>query len=530
MAKLEDIDFSKLDLQDPEVIKLLKMLDKDQTYNSKLKWFYDNAYPWQREAIKLTAHHKVTGLVCGNQMGKSETACAIVAAHLTGEYPIWWQGKRFDHPVNVWVAGPDGRHNREVLQKRLFGTDNKRLKKEMGTGMIPKRNIIDNSMVTIRGNDIDSAKIKHKSGGTSELSFRAYTQGREAAQGAPVHVIVVDEQPNGEWWKEALTRTRATKGHALLSFTPLKDASTSGNLLDNLMALPPAEDSPEDDFGPKYLSDGTWGLIRASWYDAPHILENDPNAIEEAKREYSFDYEARVFGIPIVGSGRVYPHSRDKITFDPESTFINKEWEALIGIDWGWTTNDPSAMIKITRDKTNDILYVTDEFKGHTPTDQDFARQVHFIDPYLPVAWPRDGNTSSDWKGGGTISDKLRSEYRVNLLRDPFLNPIGLDGGKNNHLDPGFQEINDRLRTNRLKISVKCEELLNEMENYGYGVDNNGISTGKPKKYSEDHLCDAFRYAVMTIIQGFGMQPYNRKKLGQRRDTEADERWKRSII
>ena len=84
------------------------------------------------------------------------------------------------------------------------------------------------------------------------------------------------------------------------------------------------------------------------------------------------------------------------------------------------------------------------------------------------------------------------------------MNPPSPDGSKNNHLDPGFQEINSRFASNRLKISSKCAGLLSEIEGYGYGKDNNGQPTGKPAKYQQDHLCDAFRYAVMTIIQGYG--------------------------
>jgi hypothetical protein len=25
--------------------------------------------------------------------------------HLTGDYPEWWEGRRFDHPIEAWVAG-----------------------------------------------------------------------------------------------------------------------------------------------------------------------------------------------------------------------------------------------------------------------------------------------------------------------------------------------------------------------------------------------------------------------------------------
>ena len=499
-----EIDLSQVSSEDlPRIQKLLKELEEHQRYNTRLAEFLDNAYEWQKKAINFTSDKKVTGLICGNQMGKSETVCATVACHLTGIYPDWWEGKKWDKPVNVWIAGPDGRHNREVLQKRIFGTDNKRLNAMIGTGMVPRENIDLKSLVSIRGNDIESGKVKHISGGYSEFSFRAYTQGREAAQGAPVHVIVVDEQPNGEWWKEALTRTRATKGHAMLSFTPLKDAATSGNLMENLLDLPEQEGSPVDDFGAKWLCDNRWAMVRASWYDAPHILRDDPNAIEEAKREYSFDYQARVYGIPVVGSGRVYPHKMEDIIFNPSNTLLNPNWDGLIGVDFGWTDNDPSAMIKVAWDEINDVVYILEEWKGETTTDQSFVKQVNFIDPRLPIVWPRDGNTASDWKGGGTISDKLRNDFGLNMLPEPFHNPEK-GKGKNNHLDPGFQEINSRLISGRLKISSECFGLLKEIEAYGYGKDVNGQTTGKPAKYSEDHLCDAMRYAVMTIIQGKG--------------------------
>ena len=499
-----EIDLSNVAPEDlQKVQKLLAEISQHQKYNARLSIFLDQAYEWQKKAIAYTKDKKVTGVICGNQMGKSEVVCAVIACHLTGIYPAWWKGHKFKQAPNVWIAGPDSRHNREVLQKRLFGTDNKRLKSEIGTGMIPRDAIDMASLVTIRGNEIESGKIQHISGGWSSFSFRAYTQGREAAQGAPVHFIAVDEQPNGEWWKEALTRTRATKGHAMLSFTPLKDAATSGNLMENLLDLPPEDGAPFDDFGSKWMCDEKWAMVRASWFDAPHILEAEPNAVEEAKREYSFDYQARVYGIPVVGSGRVYPHRMDDIIFNPEKTLINNEWDGLIGVDFGWAQNDPSAMIKCAWDEYNDVVYILEEWKGTTTTDQQFVKHLNFIDPNLPITWPRDGNSASDWKGGGTISDKLRTEFGLNMLPEPFHNPEK-GNGKNNHLDPGFQEINSRLSSGRMKISSNCFELLKEIESYGYGKDINGQSTGKPAKYSNDHLCDAMRYVVMTIIQGKG--------------------------
>ena len=49
--------------------------------------------------------------------------------------------------------------------------------------MIPRDYIIDEAAVTVRGDDLSSIKIRHVTGGMSEILFRAYSQGREAAQG-----------------------------------------------------------------------------------------------------------------------------------------------------------------------------------------------------------------------------------------------------------------------------------------------------------------------------------------------------------
>ena len=499
------IDLSKVAPEDlDEVQRLLQNVAEEYKYNKRLQVALDRMYPWQKKAIANTATHKVTGVICGNQMGKSEVACAILACHLTGYYPDWWKGKKYDRPVKVMAAGVDSNHNKNVLQERLFGTNNKKMVDEIGTGMIPKDAIITRGIVTDRGDEIKSAKFNHKSGGMSELIFRAYSQGREAAQGFPADIIMIDEQPNDEFWREALTRTKATKGHVICTFTPLEGTS---HLIDNLLSLPAEEDSDEDQFGAKYRSDDRWSMIRASWYDAAHIIEDDPNAVEEAKREYSYDYEARVFGMPVVGAGRIYPHSFDKMVYDPEHTLICESWNHIVGVDFGWTTADPSAILLIAHDEANDVIYIREEWKGHTPTDRDFVKQVNFIDPYVPVAWPRDGSKASDWKGGGSIALKLR-EMGLNMLSDPFFNPVGPDGQRNNHLTPGFQEINSRIQSNRLKISSECMGLLREIENYGYGKDMHGRPTGKPDSKCVDHLCDAFRYGVMTIIQGLG-QPMN---------------------
>ena len=504
------MDISKLDLSDPQVKEALRVLQEDQKFNTEFKNYCVQAYDWQKGALALTADHNLVGLVSGNRTGKSYTAAAAVTMALTGDYPDWYEGKRFDGPITAMVASVDSNTNKRIWQHYLFGTNNHKVKSDIGSGMIPKRNIDMKSFVSPRGDDVQTVNIKHKSGGYSTLYITAYSQGREAIQGFSGDLIAIDEQCPVPFLQEAITRTKTVGGFVLMTFTPLEGMDYT---LEQLLTLPDVPEAPVDPYGCKIKSDGKWAMVRASWEDATHITDNDPDAIEEAKREYGIDFACRVYGIPASGSGSIFQFKMEDVVFNPEKTVINPDWKQLIGVDFGWSNNDPSAMVKMAWDEYNDVIYVMEEWKGPTPNDQTFVKHVNYIDPKLPIAWPRDGNKASDWKGGGTISDKLRNEWGLNMLPDPFSNPEK-DGKKgNNHIQPGLQEINDRLSTGRFKIAGDCQELLKEMEFYHYGKDIQGNSTGKPDKSCHDHLIDAMRYATMTIIQGYGQRTRNNDNL-----------------
>ena len=44
----------------------------------------------------------------GSQRGKTTAAAAEVSWHLTGDYPHWWTGKRFNKPIRCWIVGEFG--------------------------------------------------------------------------------------------------------------------------------------------------------------------------------------------------------------------------------------------------------------------------------------------------------------------------------------------------------------------------------------------------------------------------------------
>ena len=176
-------------------------------------------YPKQVAFHDAGAKHRERLLMCANRFGKTMCGAAELAFHLTGDYPEWWNGKRFDKPVGAWAAGVTGETTRDVLQEKLIGPPFR--ESEWGTGMIPKAAIA--GVATSRGIPaaIDTVNVRHVSGGLSSLQFKSYERGREKWQGATLEVVYFDEEPDEGIYSEGLTRTNGTGGIVYLCFTPL---------------------------------------------------------------------------------------------------------------------------------------------------------------------------------------------------------------------------------------------------------------------------------------------------------------------
>jgi phage terminase large subunit-like protein len=152
--------------------------------------------------------------------GKSDLGSYEVTCHLTGLYPPWWDGKRFDHPVKAWAAGDTSKTVRSILQEKLLGPIG-----QMGTGMIPKELIQHVSRKTGVADAFEQIWTRHVSGQVSHLELKSYDQRREAFQGTSQDVIWLDEEPPREIYTECLLRTATTDGVLLLTFTPLQGVS-----------------------------------------------------------------------------------------------------------------------------------------------------------------------------------------------------------------------------------------------------------------------------------------------------------------
>ena len=114
----------------------------DMQYN-QLKYF--RPFPHQRRFFATGAHAR-RGILAANRIGKTVSTCYETAMHLTGLYPDWWQGHRFDTAITAMVAGEGWNQVAMVLQKELLGTQDVKLTADIGTGAIPRDTIQTDTM------------------------------------------------------------------------------------------------------------------------------------------------------------------------------------------------------------------------------------------------------------------------------------------------------------------------------------------------------------------------------------------------
>lgn len=154
-------------------------------------------YAKQREFHDAGAEHRERLFIAGNQLGKTLAGSFELAMHLTGRYPDWWRGRRFDTPGRYWAAGETRLSTRDTVQKLLLGEPEK--PEALGTGAIPGDAILATHRATSVANAIDAVTVAHVAGGASTLLFKAYEQGRGKWQGDTLQ---------GVWFDQDLARVR----------------------------------------------------------------------------------------------------------------------------------------------------------------------------------------------------------------------------------------------------------------------------------------------------------------------------------
>lgn len=181
------------------------------------------------EFFKAGATFDERAIFGGNRVGKSETGVFEDVLDLTGLYPDWWEGNRFDHPIDMWVATDTAKNTRDILQEKFCGAPG--VPGALGTGLVPF-DLFAREPTTKHGtpNAYETIYVYHQTNGVvdgiSTCAFKSYDQGREAFQGTHQDKIHLDEEPKIEIYSECSLRLMSTapgqpNGKLVLTETPL---------------------------------------------------------------------------------------------------------------------------------------------------------------------------------------------------------------------------------------------------------------------------------------------------------------------
>lgn len=247
-------------------------------------------------------------------------------------------------------------------------------------------------------------------------------------------------------------------------------------------------------------------VIIAALDDAEHFT---PEQRAEIIASYPpYEIEARTKGIPVLGSGRIFPVPEADIAIEPRR--LPEYWPRLGAMDFGW--DHPFAAVEIVFDPDEDVVFVTKAYRAREQTPVLHAAALKPWGDWLPWAWPHDGLQHSKDSG-----EPLAAQYRRQGLKLLGQHAQFIDGSIG--VEAGLFELLDRMQTGRLKVFNHLTEWFEEFRLYHR-------KDGKVVKEADDIL-SATRYAVMMVREAL-IPPRVRREIRQRRDGlagTAAERW-----
>jgi phage terminase large subunit-like protein len=401
------------------------------------------------------ASHRERLLIAANQSGKSLAGGMECAVHATGRYPDWWKGKRFDKPTIGWGAGTTNETTRDTVQRILIGRPG-----QEGVGAIPKDAILE--LVPARGTPdlLDSIKVDHVSGGISVIGLKSYQRGRESFQGETLDYVWFDEEPPADIFTEGLTRTNVSQGPVWVTLTPLLGMSETVRRF----LLEPSPDRI---------------VTTMTLDDVDHYT-----AEEKAKIAASYaphEREARIKGVPSLGSGRIFPVAEAMIACEPRD--FPKHWPRIGGMDFGW--DHPFAAVELAWDRDTDTVYVSRCYRVREATAIAHAAALRSWGKELLWAWPRDGRRET-LEGAGIA---LAKQYEAQGLDMLHQHAQFEDGSVS--VEAGIADMLIRMESGRFKVFKHLNDWFEEFRLYHR-------KDGRVHKEGDD-LMAATRYGVMML-------------------------------
>lgn len=190
--------------------------------------------------------------------------------------------------------------------------------------------------------------------------------------------------------------------------------------------------------------------------------------------------EARAKGIPVLGSGRIFPIEEGRIVVDPIP--IPVHWPQINGLDFGY--DHPFAAINLALDRDADCVYLCKEYAEREATPVIHAASVKPWGKWIPCAWPHDGLQHD--KGSGIVLKTQYQDQGLEMLSEKAEWPEGGNG-----VEAGLIDMLDRMQTGRFKVFKSLGGWLSEFRIYHR-------DEGQIVKIKDDRI-SASRYALMML-------------------------------
>jgi Terminase RNaseH-like domain len=213
--------------------------------------------------------------------------------------------------------------------------------------------------------------------------------------------------------------------------------------------------------------------VMVGWQDVPHLSEEQKKSILSGIPPWQ--RQARTLGLPSIGAGAIYPLDESDIVIAPFE--IPHHWARGYGFDTGWN-------------RTAGIFLARDPDSGGWVAYKEYYRGK--VDPAIHVRGLKQ--LGADWMTG--VIDPaargqrgLAGEKLLDVYRDMGLNLELAD----NAVGAGITMVWDWLSTGKLKFFSNLSNTLAEFRLYQRDEKGNIVK-------ANDHLMDALRYAVMTLM------------------------------
>lgn len=460
VAALSPEDLAKLPREELERLHGAIAQHREVVSGNQLELY--RPYAKQREFHAAGAGFRERAIIAANQIGKTWAGASEVAMHLTGRYPPWWNGRRYDRPIAAIAGSKSGALTRDGAQRLLFG-DATKMPASLGTGTVPRDTLGEWRAARGVPNGIDSIAVRHVSGGLSSLKFKSYDQGRQNWQADTVELVWFDEEPDLEIYSEGMTRTgNRDDGMVFLTATPL--LGMSHVVIRYLTAA----------------DKDTRHVTRIGLNDVPDYVMSAQRKQERLGEVPAHERTARLEGTPSLGEGAVFPIDEALIKVRPFT--IPSSWLRLGGMDFGWSHN--FAAVDLAWDRDRDVIYIHREFAVQHQTPQIHAVTLKSWGEELRWAWPHDGLQHSKDSG-----KPLRDAYKRAGLKMLDEHAQFTDGSI--AVEAGVMAMMQRMETGKLKVFENLSGWWEEFRLYRR-------EKGQIVRENDDRM-SASRYGVVMI-------------------------------